>query len=109
MRQVFVVVELRDGANDIDGVEGVWQVDLNQDVPAPLAAGSALDTFHRKVAISELDNYVIETIDPETFEPILEPDDYVQGGERGTVGPIAASLEALMEMRAEADSQREDT
>ena len=100
MKTVLVVVELRVGCHDIDDVEGVWQADLHRDLPAPLAAGAALDTFHRKVAISELENYDIDTVDPDTFESVSEPDDYEQGGEQGSVEVIAGSIEDLRAMRA---------
>ena len=105
-RTVYVVVELSPHASeDEDGVEGVWEVDLHEEAKPPIAAGRALDTFHNKVCIEELDSYEIHTLDANTLKPIFEPDNYDRGGDRGTVEWIAESLTALRRARKQAPSR----
>jgi hypothetical protein len=96
MKEVWVVAILRDGCDDPDEAAGVWSVSLDKDLEPGLAAGSALDIFHNKVAISEIDDFEISTIDPATREDISEPDGYVQqSGCLGSVELLADDLDDI--------------
>jgi hypothetical protein len=76
MRIVLVKVGVRDGCIDQEDAVGVWKVELTDDLDPGQAVGAALDVFHSHVAIAELDDYLIETYDPDTHEEICEADDY---------------------------------
>jgi hypothetical protein len=76
LRSVLINVALREGCEDPDDAVGLWEVELNEDYPPGIAAGAAKDIFHSSVAIETLDDYEIDTLDPETRERIDEDEDY---------------------------------
>jgi hypothetical protein len=96
MNEVWVVATLREGCEDSDEAAGVWVVTLDKDLEPGMAAGTALDIFHNKVAIAELDDFEISALDPVTRENLFESDDYVQGsGCLGSVDLLADTLEQV--------------
>ncbi len=96
MKVIWVNVDLREGCSDPDGAAGVWEVTLQQAHEPDIAAGAALDVFHQKVGISELEDFEISTYRADTAQEILEAETYVQGScGGGTVERIANTLEEL--------------
>lgn len=65
-----------------------------------MAAGEALDTFHRKVALTVREDFDILVIDPDTGQEIFEAADYVEGEERGTVEFLGEDLTAVQATRS---------
>jgi hypothetical protein len=90
---VWVVAELRPGCEDPDGAVGVWEVTLDRSMEPGTAVGAALDIFHRKVGIGELEDFEISTVDPASREEIYESEVYQQGScGNGCVELIAEEL-----------------
>jgi hypothetical protein len=60
-------------------------------LPTLLAAGVALDVLHRTVPISELEDFEISAVDPQTRSPVFESEQYLQdSGGSGSVERPAA-------------------
>jgi hypothetical protein len=47
-------------------------------LPTLLAAGVALDVLHRTVRISELEDFELSAVDPQTRSPVFESEQYLQ-------------------------------
>jgi hypothetical protein len=96
VKKVWVVAQLLEGREDPDEAAGVWEVNLEQELEAQFAAGAALDVFHSSVAISELEDFEISTLNPQDRAEIFEAAGYVQdSGTKGSVHLIAPTLEQV--------------
>ena len=92
MNIVWVVAELRPGYGDPDGAVGVREVSLGQPMEPGIAAGAA----HRKVAMNELVDFEISTIDPASREAMFESELYQQGsGGNGSIELVAKELHQI--------------
>jgi len=76
LNQVWVVVEYVGNAEDREGVEGVWLVSLTDELPVKQAVREALETFHSKIGIDDLDKYEIRAVRPGTDSVITAAADY---------------------------------
>jgi hypothetical protein len=90
VKVVWLQVELLEGRDDSDDAAGLWEVELHDEVAEEgIAVGAALDVFHRSVAVSELEDYEITALHPETLVVLSESESYVQGsGPDGEVDRI---------------------
>ena len=98
MRTVWVVVTMRHGCKDEDGAVGVWEATIARDLAPGIAAGAALDIFHQKIGLTEIDNYEIATVDPATSKLISQAEDFLEGSGGG--GELERIAERLSELKS---------
>lgn len=77
-RTVYVVARLSDCDEPSDpedtGVEGVYEIGIDADLPEQDVASAALDAFHCSWPVTILDDFNFEVRD-EAWNEIFEPDD----------------------------------
>jgi len=93
MKRVWINVALREGCEDPDGAEGLWEVSLNQDCPEGVVVPVAKDVFHRRIGIRVLDDFIIDVLSPDTKERLKATEDYVNHSVGGDVERIGDPLE----------------
>lgn len=80
-------------AEDLASVPGVWCVLVDPDVPRELLATAALDIFHTRVPVSELDPWEFDVVETGTGKVLGEPDMDEAPGRYADAGSVEGRLD----------------